>query len=120
MKFKQGLIASAAVIVVLVVVYLLGYFSGKGSNLVDLRVENRARQTIGSAVVQFTEGTARIDGVNTGSTKKTEFYLPKKSEYRLIVTFRDNRTVRTELRSVNPGETITEIVTDSAVVRTYN
>ncbi len=119
MKFKQGLIAALAVIVVLVVVYILGYFSGSGSGLVNFKVENRAREKIASAEVEFDGGAAWVEDVNTGSSKKTTFYLRNESEYRLVVRFRNNRTLRTTPRTANPGAEITEIITDSAIVRSY-
>ncbi|MBD3315050.1 MAG: hypothetical protein GF344_04630 [Chitinivibrionales bacterium] len=116
---RRVFIIAASALLVLIVVFAIGYSLGRGANLSTVTIQNRASNAIAAARVEYGHGMVSVTSIEKRDEKNAVFYLRRPTDYRVIVTFEDGRTIRSDERQVEPKGAVTEIVTDSVIVRAY-
>jgi hypothetical protein len=116
---RRGLTIAVSALVVAIVLFVVGFFIGSGSNLATIRIQNRSSRGVATARVEFDQGTRLVSSIESRNEEKAVWYTRRQTDYRLIVTFEDGRTIRSDERRIEPGAEVTEIVTDSVIVRAY-
>lgn len=116
---RRGLTIAIAVVVGLAVVFLVGYSVGRGATLATVVIQNRSSHQIATAQVEYDQGMVVVSSIKARGRKNAVFFTRDRTDYRVLVTFDTGRTIRSDTRQVEPGAEVTEIVTDSVIVRAY-
>jgi len=113
---KKALIAIIIILLLLAVVFGIGYFMGKNAYIVTVHINNSSQKNISAARIEYENGTAVVSDIKKNKNKEIIFFTKSENSYKLNVIFEDNTSLYSEKRHVSPGSKITENVGDEEIV----
>ena len=96
--------------------FIAGYRYFIKTNIAAVLVKNSSSRPVMSIRIVHDGGEVVVAGLKKKKERRIRFFSKESGTYRISATFDNDRTIESEKRHFDPGDTAKEVVTDSTII----